>query len=66
MFSYFLSDDPEEQERCKLVGRFNTANINPLAYKYIQKTGATNMCEYHHVVTKLENKIDYEAENHTQ
>ena len=61
LFSYSLSNDSEETEKCKLVGRFNTAKVNPLAKEYLLTTTATNMCEYHRVSEKLQNLIDYTA-----
>jgi len=36
-YSYFKHDDPEETERCKLVGRFNESAINLEAKMLIEK-----------------------------
>lgn len=59
LFSYSLSNDPEETEKCKLVGKLNSAKINLLALEYLLATDVENMCEYHRAVERLKDKIDY-------
>lgn len=63
IYSFFKPDDPEELQRCKLVGRFNLTVINPLAIEAIARVinNPENLgfCEYHTAPKELKSRIDY-------
>jgi hypothetical protein len=59
-FSYHLADDPQEEERCRLVGRFSEFEVNILAKKYIERTQSTELCEYHRATERLKSRISYD------
>lgn len=58
-YVYHLAGDPQERERCKLVGRYNLVETNPLAVAYCEKTGSGDLCEYHQPTERLKSRIDY-------
>ena len=57
--SYHAADDPKEMEKCRLVGRFNQARINPDAKRYAEFTETADMCRFHEATERLKNLIDY-------
>jgi len=59
IYSYFRPDDPEEEERCKVVGRGKEVKINPLAKRWIDKTGCGGMCEYHEAPEAIKKQMAY-------
>lgn len=59
-FIYHIAGDPEERERCKLVGKFDKVEVNPLALAYCERSNLGKMCEYHRPTERLKTRVDYD------
>ena len=62
IYSYFKLDDPEETERCRILGRLHEVEINPLAKEALESFDIgeeAGFCEYHNHPKELKSRIDY-------
>jgi len=65
IYGFHNPNDPEELQRCRVLGMENKPPVNKLALMFVEEGGG-GICEYYKPIEELKNHIVYKLEREWQ